>query len=64
MQTKFVLEISEYGKLMRKVEDSNHKRFMEDAERTIMDHLRNHSRQMNGKDNEVKNIQIHLYTTT
>ena len=59
MKKQFVLEISEYGKVVRKMEDSDHKRFMEEAERIMVAHLRNHCRQTG---DEVKNATFHIYT--
>lgn len=63
MKKQFVLEISEYGKVVRKMEDSNHKRFMEETERIMLNHLRNHCRQAgDNREDEVKNINFHIYT--
>jgi hypothetical protein len=65
MRKKFVLEIFEYGNLVRKMEDSDYKRFMAEVERIMIDHLKNSCRQQDttgSREEEVKNVQFHIHT--
>ncbi len=55
----FVLEISEYGNLVRKYEDKDKDRFLEKTKQIINEHIDKFSRQ---NVSEVKNIKIHIYT--
>ena len=55
----FIIEISEYGKVVRQYHDTDRKRFSEMARSIINDHLDYSSRQ---GDDEVKNINFHIFT--
>lgn len=57
-----ILEISEYGDDKKVYKDKNYENFIKESLRLIEDHLRKHGRQGPHGTNEVKNINIHLYT--
>jgi thiaminase len=54
-----ILQISEYGILVRQYHDTDYTRFMEESKRIIDQHLSKYAKQ---KVEEVKNIKIHIYT--
>lgn len=55
----FMLEISQYGKAVRKYNDTDYDRFTKVTKQLINDHIDNHSKQ---GANEVKNTTFHFYT--
>lgn len=54
-----VLEIQEYGKVVRVYNDLDYDRFMKVSQELIANHLNTFSKQ---KADEIKNITIRLYT--
>lgn len=58
--TSFVVDIQEYGKLVRTYSDSNLDRFKEVSESIILSHLKKNCNQNSGKEH--KNITINIYT--
>ncbi len=55
----FVLEIKEYGKIVRTYNDIDYDRFKKVSNGLINDHLTNNIKQ---GEKEVKNTQFHIYT--
>lgn len=54
-----VLEIQEYGEVIRSYRDLDYDRFMKVSQELIANHLNNFSKQ---RAEEIKNITIRLYT--
>lgn len=58
MESKFQLNVIEFGKLVRTIGDSDRDRFMQDAAKLIANHLDRHAM----KDGIVKNLKFELFT--
>ena len=58
----FILDISEYGKVVRQYHDINHERFMKVSSEMIAEHLKDSCLQKTGTNIEVKNTNFHIYT--
>ncbi len=57
--TSFMIEVIEYGKMVRQYNDVNYDRFMRVVQDMVKDHM---SKDILQGNDEVKNVQINIYT--
>ena len=62
-QRGFILQITEYGKVVRQYHDNDYERFSKVTKEIINEHLDRYSKQSGiNSVSEYKNIQINIYT--